>query len=81
MLAIDESDDNWVPSKVQVFSACRGLLSVITEGELADSWGLKFNNCIEYHRVYVPYEDWNTSTHPYRVGKLCMDPDLVELVK
>ncbi|CAM6093481.1 unnamed protein product [Calypogeia fissa] len=74
-------DDNGVPRLVQVLSRCKGLLSVIMEGELAHSWGLDTSNCKEYDRAYIASEDWNRSTHPYRMGNICMDEGLLKLIK
>lgn len=68
-------------SRKEVLNRCPGLLSVIVQGELAESRGLDPSHCEEFDRVYVDAEDVNSKTHPYRLGSLCMNRDLLELVK
>jgi hypothetical protein len=69
------SDDDNKPKKLQLVYPCPGLLSVIVQGELADTRGLDFkeHNMLEYHRKYIQPEDYNKKTHPYRLGSLCLD--------
>lgn len=67
--------------KMEVLNPCPGLLSVIVQGELADSRGLDFYNCHEYYTQYTDPEEVNKTTHPYKLGHLCMDLVLLELMK
>lgn len=43
--------------KMEVFVPCEGLLSVVVQGELANSRGLSIGDCAEYSRAYVDYDD------------------------
>ncbi|CAG2012404.1 unnamed protein product [Fusarium graminearum] len=67
--------------KMEVFVPCDGLLSVVIQGELANSRGLSIGDCSEYSRAYVDFEDVNQKTTPYRLGDLFMDETLLKLMK
>ncbi|KAK1763630.1 hypothetical protein QBC33DRAFT_613519 [Phialemonium atrogriseum] len=67
--------------KMEVFVPCEGLLSVVVQGELANSRGLSIQDCTEYSRAYVDYDDVNQKRTPYRLGDLFMDEDLLKLMK
>ncbi|KAF8252467.1 hypothetical protein K440DRAFT_536560 [Wilcoxina mikolae CBS 423.85] len=67
--------------RMEVLNPCPGLLSIIVEGELADSRGLDFSGCHEYDRLYTDLEDVNRTTYPYKLGCFFMKKDLLELIK
>ncbi|KAM6530122.1 hypothetical protein FALCPG4_008245 [Fusarium falciforme] len=67
--------------KMKVFVRCEGLLSVVVQGELANSRGLSIGDCAKYSRAYVDYDDVNHTRTPYRLGDLFMDEDLLKLMK
>ncbi|KAI8664370.1 hypothetical protein NCS55_00945400 [Fusarium keratoplasticum] len=67
--------------KMEVFLPCEGILSVVVQGELANSRGLSIGGCAEYSRAYVDYDDVNHARTPYRLGDLFMDEDLLKLMK
>ncbi|KAI5814627.1 hypothetical protein BZA77DRAFT_283384 [Pyronema omphalodes] len=70
------SDDDEKLEQLQLVIPCPGLLSVIVQGELADTRGLDFgkHNMLEYERKFIQPEDYSYSkqTHPYRLGSLCL---------
>ncbi|KAI5840646.1 hypothetical protein BZA05DRAFT_412545 [Tricharina praecox] len=71
--------------QLAVLVPCPGLLSVVTEGELADCRGidLRSRNCYEYRRKYTDIADYNytKSENPHRLGQLCMSDEVLKLVK
>lgn len=67
--------------KMEVFVPCEGLLSVVVQGELANSRGLSIRDCAEYSRAYVDYNDVDQNITPYCLGDLFMDEDLLRLMK
>ncbi|KAK0706242.1 hypothetical protein B0T26DRAFT_755766 [Lasiosphaeria miniovina] len=65
--------------KMEVFAPREGLLSVVFQGELANSRGLNMRNCAEYSWACVEDEDVDRKTTPYRPGDLFMDEDPLKL--
>ncbi|KAL1614403.1 hypothetical protein SLS56_012106 [Neofusicoccum ribis] len=65
----------------EVLQPCPGLLSVVIEGELAQSRGLDIGQCQEYHHTYTEHDKVDRKKYPYSLGALCMDDDLLELMK
>lgn len=68
-------------STVDVMDPCPGLLSVVIEGELMYSRGLDHSTCHEFHRTATDYDEVKKSTHPYHLGNLYMNEDLLKLMK
>lgn len=67
--------------KMELLTPQQGLLSVVVQGELADSRGLDTSSCHEYGRVFVEHSEVNRETFPYRLGDLFMGRELLELMK
>ncbi|KAJ2970470.1 hypothetical protein NUW58_g9685 [Xylaria curta] len=67
--------------KMEVLTPQHGLLSVVVQGELADSRGLNPESCHEYGRVYLVDSEVDRETFPYRLGDLFMGEDLLKLMK
>ncbi|KAE8444452.1 hypothetical protein EG329_000543 [Mollisiaceae sp. DMI_Dod_QoI] len=69
--------------KKEVLKRCPGLLSVVVQGELAFSRGLDLtpSKCVELWRIYTEEDKVDKSAHPYSLGGLCMDRDLLGYMK
>ncbi|KAI1362039.1 hypothetical protein F5Y08DRAFT_313216 [Xylaria arbuscula] len=67
--------------KMEVLTPKEGLLSVVVQGELADSRGLSTVSCKEYGRNYIKLSEVDRGKFPYRLGDLFMDEDLLKLMK
>ncbi|GAW20872.1 hypothetical protein ANO14919_103840 [Xylariales sp. No.14919] len=67
--------------KMEVLTPKEGLLSVVVQGELADSRGLSTVSCKEYGRNYLKLSEVDRDKFPYRLGDLFMDEDLLKLIK
>ncbi|KAK4205524.1 hypothetical protein QBC40DRAFT_302794 [Triangularia verruculosa] len=67
--------------KMEVFMQRKGLLSGIIQGELVNSRGLSIQDCTEYSRTYVEYEDVDLKRTPHHLGDLFMDEELLKLMK
>ncbi|KAK1836438.1 hypothetical protein QBC39DRAFT_247870 [Podospora conica] len=67
--------------KMEVFVRCKGLLSTVLQGEIANSRGLSIKECEEYSRAYLDYDDVNQEKTPYRMGDLFMDETLLGYMK
>lgn len=65
---------------VQVLRPCRGLLSIIVEGELVGIRGLDLSRCHELNRAYTDPEEVNQE-FKHTLGRFRMDSDLLDLLK
>lgn len=65
---------------VQVLRRCRGLLSIIVEGELVGIRGLDLAHCHELNRVYTDPEEVGQE-HKHTLGRFRMNDDLLGLLK
>ncbi|KAL8387232.1 hypothetical protein RB595_010061 [Gaeumannomyces hyphopodioides] len=68
-------------NRAEVLRRCPGLLSVVINGELADSRGLSLDRCEEYDRKFVDKEDVDLVQYPHNLGDLYMDETLFKLMK
>ncbi|KAI0446544.1 hypothetical protein F4803DRAFT_19308 [Xylaria telfairii] len=67
--------------KMEVLTPQEGLLSVVVQGELANSRGLDPESCHEYGRAYLEYSEVDRETFPYRLGDLFMGEGLLKYMK
>jgi hypothetical protein len=67
---------------IELLKPCPGLLSTVSEGELADVRGLNIQNCIEYHRIpEITLSRIDQEKLCYSIGDLRMDRELLAKIK